>query len=157
MAQWDALVDAALARLAARSLLRATRPIALAAPPAAPRTFPGPGPWDRAAVEIRLDCATLQEWLAEGQCRASVLSLAAGNYRNCGLFWALLDSSVLGMEQPVNPAQFCSAHWVRFIFLGGEASVEKEEADGNLILFSGNDYIGLSSHPAIREAAVKVS
>jgi hypothetical protein len=110
MAQWDALVDAALARLAARSLLRATRPIALAAPPAAPRTFPGPGPWDRAAVEIRLDCATLQEWLAEGQCRASVLSLAAGNYRNCGLFWALLDSSVLGMEQPVNPAQFCSAH-----------------------------------------------
>jgi 8-amino-7-oxononanoate synthase len=45
---------------------------------------------------------------------------------------------------------------VRFILLGGEASVEKEEADGNLILFSGNDYIGLSSHPAIREAAVKV-
>ncbi|KAK3157132.1 hypothetical protein QOZ80_2AG0116610 [Eleusine coracana subsp. coracana] len=102
MAQWDALVDAALARLAARSLLRATRPIALAPPPVALRTFPGPGPWDRAAVEIRLDRATLQEWLAEG----------------------------------------------------GEASVNSEESDGNLILFSGNDYIGLSSHPAIREAAV---
>jgi 8-amino-7-oxononanoate synthase len=153
MAPWDALVDAALARLAARSLLRATRPIALSPPPAALRTFLGPGPWDRAAVEIRLDRATLQEWLAEGQCRASFLDLAA---RNCGLFWALLDSSVLGMEEPVNPAQFCSVHWVRFILLGGEASVEKEEADGNLILFSGNDYIGLSSHPAIREAAVKV-
>ncbi|GJM91457.1 hypothetical protein PR202_ga07829 [Eleusine coracana subsp. coracana] len=104
MAQWDALVDAALARLAARSLLRATRPIALAPPPVALRTFPGPGPWDRAAVEIRLDRATLQEWLAEG----------------------------------------------------GEASVNSEESDGNLILFSGNDYIGLSSHPAIREAAVTV-
>jgi hypothetical protein len=82
MAPWDALVDAALARLAARSLLRATRPIALAPPPAALRTFLGPGPWDRAAVEIRLDRATLQEWLAEGQCGASFLDLAA---RNCGL------------------------------------------------------------------------
>lgn len=105
MAQWDALVDAALARLEAGSLLRATRPIALAPPPAAPRTFPGPGPWDRAAVEIRLDRATLQEWLAEG----------------------------------------------------GEASVKMEETDGNLILFSGNDYIGFSSHPAIREAAMKAA
>ncbi|GJN20119.1 hypothetical protein PR202_gb07451 [Eleusine coracana subsp. coracana] len=105
MVQWDALVDAALARLAARSLLRATRPIALALPPAAPRTFPDPGPWDRAAVEVRLDRATLQEWLAEGD----------------------------------------------------EASVNLEESDGNLILFSGNDYIGLSSHPAIREAAVKAA
>ncbi|TVU31699.1 hypothetical protein EJB05_23397 [Eragrostis curvula] len=104
MAQWDALVDAALDRLAAKSLLRATRPIALAPPPAAPRTFPGPGSWDRAAVEIRLDRATLQEWLAEG----------------------------------------------------GEA-VKEVESDGRLILFSGNDYIGLSSHPAIREAAVKAA
>jgi 8-amino-7-oxononanoate synthase len=67
MAQWDALVDAALAGLASRSLLRATRPIALAPPPALPETFPGPGPWDRAGVEIRLDRATLHQWLAEGQ------------------------------------------------------------------------------------------
>lgn len=87
MAQWDALVDAALARLAARSLLRATRPIALAPPPAAPQTFPGPGPWDRAAVEIRLDEATLQEWFAEGQCQASFLALAAGACQNSGPFW----------------------------------------------------------------------
>lgn len=69
MGQWDALVDAALARLEARSLLRATRPIALAAPTAAPRTFDGPGPWDHAAVEIRLDRDTLHQWLAEGQCQ----------------------------------------------------------------------------------------
>lgn len=67
MGQWDALVDAALATLEARSLLRATRPIALAAPPATPQTFDGPGPWDRAAVEIRLDLDTLHQWLAEGQ------------------------------------------------------------------------------------------
>ncbi|KAL6905323.1 hypothetical protein ACP4OV_002924 [Aristida adscensionis] len=106
MAQWDALVDAALARLAARSLLRATRPIALAPPPAGPPgTFPGPGPWDRAAVEIRLDRDTLHQWLAEG----------------------------------------------------GEECGREEELDGNLILFSGNDYMGLSSHPAVRDAAVKAA
>ncbi|KAG2550549.1 hypothetical protein PVAP13_9KG331300 [Panicum virgatum] len=105
MAQWDALVDAALARLEARSLLRATRPIALAPPPAAPETFAGPGPWDRAAVEIRLDHGTLHQWLAEG----------------------------------------------------GEAGEQEEKLDGNLILFSGNDYMGLSSHPAVREAAVKAA
>ncbi|PWZ44712.1 8-amino-7-oxononanoate synthase [Zea mays] len=103
MGQWDALVDAALARLEARSLLRATRPIALAAPTAAPRTFDGPGPWDHAAVEIRLDRDTLHQWLAEGD----------------------------------------------------EAGGQEEQLDGNLILFSGNDYMGLSSHPAVREAAVK--
>ncbi|CAN6288785.1 unnamed protein product [Urochloa humidicola] len=105
MAQWDALVDAALARLEARSLLRATRPIALAPPPAAPETFAGPGTWDRAAVEIRLDRDTLRQWLAEG----------------------------------------------------GETGEKEEKLDGNLILFSGNDYMGLSSHPAVREAAVKAA
>ncbi|CAL4932269.1 unnamed protein product [Urochloa decumbens] len=105
MAQWDALVDAALARLEARSLLRATRPIALAPLPAAPETFAGPGPWDRAAVEIRLDRDTLRQWLAEG----------------------------------------------------GETADQEEKLDGNLILFSGNDYMGLSSHPAVREAAVKAA
>jgi hypothetical protein len=63
-----------------------------APPPAAPPTFPGPRPWDRAAVEIRLDRATLLEWLAEGQCRESFLALAAGKCRNCSLFWALLRS-----------------------------------------------------------------
>lgn len=76
MAQWDALVDAALGKLASRSLLRATRPIALAPPPAPPETFPGPGPWDRAAVEIRLDRATLYQWLAEGLQQAVSISLA---------------------------------------------------------------------------------
>jgi 8-amino-7-oxononanoate synthase len=72
MAQWDALVDAALARLEARSLLRATRPIALAPPPVSPETFAGPGPWDRAAVEIRLDHGTLHQWLAEGRFQAKL-------------------------------------------------------------------------------------
>uniref|UniRef100_A0A8R7P6R9 Aminotransferase class I/classII large domain-containing protein n=1 Tax=Triticum urartu TaxID=4572 RepID=A0A8R7P6R9_TRIUA len=105
MAQWDALVDAALGELASRSLLRATRPISLALPPAPPETFPGPGPWDRAAVEIRLDRATLHQWLAEG----------------------------------------------------GEASGQEEELGEKLILFSGNDYMGLSSHPAVREAAAKAA
>ncbi|XP_047093833.1 8-amino-7-oxononanoate synthase isoform X1 [Lolium rigidum] len=105
MAQWDALVDAALAGLASRSLLRATRPISLSPPPATPETFPGPGPWDRAGVEIRLDRATLHQWLAEG----------------------------------------------------GEAIGQEEELGEKLILFSGNDYMGLSSHPAIREAAAKAA
>ena len=44
----------------------------------------------------------------------------------------------------------------RSIWLGGEAGEQEEKLDGNLILFSGNDYMGLSSHPAVREAAVKV-
>ncbi|XP_044972141.1 8-amino-7-oxononanoate synthase isoform X2 [Hordeum vulgare subsp. vulgare] len=105
MAQWDALVDAALGELASKSLLRATRPISLAPPLAPPETFPGPGPWDRAAVEIRLDRATLHQWLAEG----------------------------------------------------GEASGQEEELGEKLILFSGNDYMGLSSHPAVREAAAKAA
>uniref|UniRef100_A0A0E0JNP6 serine C-palmitoyltransferase n=1 Tax=Oryza punctata TaxID=4537 RepID=A0A0E0JNP6_ORYPU len=91
MAQWDAL-----ARLASRNLLRATRPIAIAPPPAPPETFAGPGPWDR---------ATLHQWLAEG----------------------------------------------------GEVTGQEEEVDEKLILFSGNDYMGLSSHPAIRKAAVKAA
>jgi len=81
MAQWDALVDAALARLEARSLLRATRPIALAPPPVSPETFAGPGPWDRAAVEIRLDHGTLHQWLAEGRSQAK-LPLLCGNMAN---------------------------------------------------------------------------
>ena len=40
--------------------------------------------------------------------------------------------------------------------LGGEASGQEEELGEKLILFSGNDYMGLSSHPAVREAAAKV-
>ena len=76
MAQWDALVDAALAELASKSLLRATRPISLAPPPALPETFPGPGPWDRAGVEIRLDRATLHQWLAEGQLQRQYLAVS---------------------------------------------------------------------------------
>ena len=40
--------------------------------------------------------------------------------------------------------------------LGGEAIGQEEELSENLILFSGNDYMGLSSHPAIREATSKV-
>jgi 7-keto-8-aminopelargonate synthetase-like enzyme len=38
----------------------------------------------------------------------------------------------------------------------GEDTIQDDEADRKLILFSGNDYMCLSSHPAIREAAVKV-
>lgn len=44
----------------------------------------------------------------------------------------------------------------RFTWLGGEGSGQEEKVDEKLILFSGNDYMGLSSHPAIRHAAVKV-
>lgn len=46
--------------------------------------------------------------------------------------------------------------WTLSICLGGEIGEKEEKLDGNLILFSGNDYMGLSSHPAVREAAVKV-
>uniref|UniRef100_A0A0A9GQG8 serine C-palmitoyltransferase n=1 Tax=Arundo donax TaxID=35708 RepID=A0A0A9GQG8_ARUDO len=39
----------------------------------------------------------------------------------------------------------------------GEASIQEGEVNQKLIHFSGNDYLCLSSHPAIREAAVKAA
>ena len=52
----------------------------------------------------------------------------------------------------------CSLHslFMGAFGLGGEAIVQEEELGEKLILFSGNDYMGLSSHLAIREAAAKV-
>uniref|UniRef100_R7W360 Uncharacterized protein n=1 Tax=Aegilops tauschii TaxID=37682 RepID=R7W360_AEGTA len=70
MAQWDTLVDGALASLAARRLLFNTRLIALAPPPAPSETrFTGPGPWDRATVEIQVDRTSIRQWLAASSSR----------------------------------------------------------------------------------------
>jgi hypothetical protein len=88
----------------------APRPIVLAPPSAAPPTFPGP--WDRAAVEIRLDRATLQEWLAEGSAESPSSLLLPVNFEIVASFGL---SSVLGMEQPGNPAKLCSAYRMRLI------------------------------------------
>ncbi|CAL4981041.1 unnamed protein product [Urochloa decumbens] len=105
MATWDMFLDAALASLAARKLLFHTQVIALEPQPPVPETFMGPGSWDRATVEFRLESGSQQEWLSED----------------------------------------------------GEESLSVPEDDMNrkLILFSGNDYMCLSSHPAVREAAAK--
>ncbi|CAL4932816.1 unnamed protein product [Urochloa decumbens] len=105
MAQWDALVDAALASLAARRLLFNTRLIALAPPPPPAKTFTGPEAWDRATVEVQVDCNSLKQWLAAN----------------------------------------------------GVESTQEDEVNGKLVLFSGNDYMCLSSHPAVREAAVQAA
>lgn len=70
MATWDELVDATLATLAGKNLLFMQRLITLEPPPPPSRTFAGPGPWDRPTVEIRLDGASTQEWLALSQCPA---------------------------------------------------------------------------------------
>ncbi|CAN6293970.1 unnamed protein product [Urochloa humidicola] len=99
MAQWDALVDAALANLAARRLLFNTRLIALAPPPPPPETFAGPEAWDRATVEVQIDRNSLKQWLAAN----------------------------------------------------GVESTQEDEMNRKLILFSGNDYMCLSSHPAVRK------
>lgn len=72
MWQWDAVVDAALVTLEARSLLRATRGRA----PGNPTDHRRSGPWDRAAVEIRLHRDTLHQWLAEGQGQSNPPSVA---------------------------------------------------------------------------------
>nr|CAD1835084.1 unnamed protein product [Ananas comosus var. bracteatus] len=61
------------------------------------------------AVEVRIDEATLRQWLAE------------------------LPSS------------------------DNEAIGEEEKISGNMLLFSGNDYLGLTSHPAVRKAAAKAA
>ena len=75
MAQWDALVGAALASLAARRLLFNTRLISLTPPPAPSETFAGPEPWDRDTVEVQIDRNSLQQWLAASQCPAPFLCL----------------------------------------------------------------------------------
>ncbi|KAF7037615.1 hypothetical protein CFC21_047949 [Triticum aestivum] len=99
MAQWDTLVDGALASLAARRLLFNTRLIALAPPPAPSETrFTGPGPWDRATVEIQVDRTSIRQWLAAN---------------------------------------------------GEVSSQEEDEANRELILFSGNDYTCLRASPAV--------
>uniref|UniRef100_A0A453FGB0 Uncharacterized protein n=1 Tax=Aegilops tauschii subsp. strangulata TaxID=200361 RepID=A0A453FGB0_AEGTS len=42
---------------------------ALAPPPAPSETrFTGPGPWDRATVEIQVDRTSIRQWLAASQC-----------------------------------------------------------------------------------------
>ena len=41
-------------------------------------------------------------------------------------------------------------------FSDGVVSSKEDEVNRKLVLFSGNDYMCLSSHPAVREAAVKV-
>ncbi|CAN6288534.1 unnamed protein product [Urochloa humidicola] len=106
MAQWDVLVDAALASLAARRLLFNTRLIALAPPPLpSSQTFAGPEVWDRTTVEVQIDRNSLKQWLAAN----------------------------------------------------GVESTQEDEVNRKLILFSGNDYLCLSSHPAVREAAVKAA
>uniref|UniRef100_A0A0D9V5D0 serine C-palmitoyltransferase n=1 Tax=Leersia perrieri TaxID=77586 RepID=A0A0D9V5D0_9ORYZ len=106
MAQWDALVDRSRGwRRETSCEPRVPSPSRHRQAPAPPETFAGPGPWDRAAVEIRLDHATLHQWLAKA--------------------FFLLQS--------------------------------QEEVDEKLILFSGNDYMGLSPHPALRKDAVKAA
>ncbi|GJM84611.1 hypothetical protein PR202_ga00296 [Eleusine coracana subsp. coracana] len=106
MATWDMLVDDALGSLAARRLLFNTRLLALPPPSVPSKTFNGPGPWDRATVEIQLNHASLKQWL-------TINGVESGH-----------------LEDGVNP---------------------------KVTLFSGNDYMCLSSHPAIREAAVKAA
>ncbi|KAF6992184.1 hypothetical protein CFC21_009200 [Triticum aestivum] len=105
MASWDELVDSTLATLAGKNLLFMQRLITLPPPVPPSRTFAGPGPWDRPTVEIRLDGASTQEWLA----------------------------------------------------LNGLVSEEGDEVDRKVVLFSGNDYIGLATHPAVLEAAAKAA
>ncbi|XP_042436028.1 8-amino-7-oxononanoate synthase-like isoform X1 [Zingiber officinale] len=112
MALWDQWVEAALSKLASRSLLRSTRPISLSPTPSIDglETFDGPRHFDRSSVEVDMDECTFSQWLSE------LPNLA-----------------------------------------GGETRCKDKNVSRKLLLFSGNDYMGLSFHPSLRKAAAKAA
>ncbi|KAE8769182.1 8-amino-7-oxononanoate synthase [Hordeum vulgare] len=160
MAQWDTLVDGALASLAARRVLLNTRLIALPPPPPPSETsFAGPGPGTRATVEIQVDRASIRQWLAASQC--PIYTSASQPCRSMPHFYLLvtiLNERCGGLTYVHTFVQFWLDGEVSSQEEEGEVSSQEEEGELNreLILFSGNDYMCLSSHPAVREAAVKV-
>lgn len=87
---------------------------------------PGPGPWDRRAVEVRVSEVTYSEWLEDRDSTGCDSAAAAA---------AVAPGDEDGAGGGAPPA----ATW------------------RVLTLFSGNDYLGLASHPAVRAAAAEAA
>ncbi|XP_078442656.1 biotin F [Wolffia australiana] len=109
---WDEWVEAVLARLESRRVIRVAQPISL---PGHVSDYDenladGPRPDDRAAVEVEMDEPTFKN--------------------------LIFDDNSPGVKV---------------------GNSEKSCPVRKLILFSGNDYLGLSTHPAVRMASMKAS
>eukprot|EP00850_Spirogloea_muscicola_P016417 SM000133S26783 [mRNA] locus=s133:18397:21403:- [translate_table: standard] len=131
-AAWDAWLDAGLAALRARRQLRCLRPLNTAGTEdldgdVPPATFHGPGSWDRSAVEVSISSSAMDAWLNDG-----ISDDGAGHG--------------MKIEGPGGPVADAS-----------NTSCQQRQWHQRLLLFSGNDYLGLSAHPSVRTAAAKAA
>ena len=151
---WDSWLRQQLSALREQSLLRSLRELetvecdAAIEPSHAVQFSIHRGSWQRAAVEVELREEDYQRWLNEGN------SHEGGD----GII-GVTASDRVGEE-----GKAVMESWRKDVIPAGELEACKQ--DGNevagsgkkrrLLLFSGNDYLGLSCHPQIRDAAARV-
>lgn len=138
----------AIAKLHSLQILRSLRPILQSASIQNPhhqfQLFDAPNQWDRASVELLISQSTFQKWL-HNLPSSGIQSIYFSFYK---------VGQILGGKLSNPPFEFLGDD-NDAVYENGEAA---DKADGEfkkLIVFSGNDYLGLSSHPMVRDAAIK--
>eukprot|EP00897_Mesotaenium_endlicherianum_P005924 jgi/Mesen1/535/ME000104S10618 len=136
---WTKWLDAQSSALQESNLLRSLRPLRLVALPdeansyghswtaEEPAIYHARGPWDSSAVQVEVGHATLHSWLSDAVCSGQ----DAGT------------SNLTSMAETREPALYQN---------GAPGAITT-----TLKLFSGNDYLGLGSHPAVRASAAKAA